>query len=363
LLIFLIFKGAKVHQICCQLNDFEILSDLRCFYPDSFLYLYVLAFLTKNRTNTLIKALIGVACLVLIVQRLYQSYSAENLNSVKEIFTLYNSFLIALAILLLFFNWGIEVYKWQLFTKTVERISFGKAWQSVWMGVCIGNLTPGRLGEFAGRVLFFKPEHRAKATTLHFVSGIVQLVVTIVMGCAGLLCFSNMIDAAYFYPILIAEGVLLLAFMVLLWRVNHVIVWLKKANFLKNFDFTHLEIKRTVLLKMLLLSTIRYIVFSVQFYLLLIACGVQGNLYHIAGAITITYLLLSTIPMISFIEVAIRAFVVVLLFGGLGSNDWKLSVAATLLWLINIVIPSIAGYVFLVKNKFNFGKNKKHDLA
>ncbi len=318
-----------------------------------------MASISKNTLSTFVKAFIGLACLALIGQRLYQSYSAENLNSVKEIFTFYNSFLILLTILLLFLNWGIEVFKWQLFTKSIERISFAKAWKSVWMGVCIGNLTPGRLGEFAGRVLFFKPEHRAKATTLHFVSGIVQLVVTIVMGCVGLLCFSGMIDAKYFNPILIAEGVLLILFIVLLWRINKVIAWLKATNFLKKYDFSHLEIERIMLLKMLFLSTIRYLVFALQFYLLLAACGVQGNVYHIAGAITITYLLLSTIPMISFIEVAIRAFVVVLLFGGLGSNDWKLSIAATLLWLINIVIPSVFGYVFLVRNKFTFGKNKK----
>lgn len=318
-----------------------------------------MAFLRKNILSIIVKAFIGLACLTLIVHRLYQSYSAENLSSVKEIFTFYNSLLILLTVLLLFLNWGIEVFKWQLFTKKIEKISFKKAWQSVWMGVCIGNLTPGRLGEFAGRVLFFKPEHRAKATTLHFVSGIVQLVVTIIMGCAGLLCFSTMIDKSYFTTILTAEGTLLLVFTVLLWRVNNVIIWLKKTNFLKKYDFTHLEIERSMLLKMLLLSTIRYIVFAWQFYLLLAACGVQGNIYHITGAITVTYLLLSTIPMISFIEVAIRAFVVVLLFGGLGSNDWKLSIAATLLWLINIVIPSVVGYVFLVRNKFTFGKKQK----
>ena len=335
------------------------MSDLECFCGDTLLYLYILASKTKNTLSFFIKAFIGAACLLLIGQRLYQSYSAENLHSVKEIFSIYNSFLILLTLLLLFLNWGIEVFKWRIFTKEVEKISFKKAWQSVWMGVCIGNLTPGRLGEFAGRVLFFKPENRAKTTTLHFVSGIVQLVVTIIMGCIGLLCFSGMIEAKYFNFILIAEGVLLIAFTFILWRVNKIIAWLKQRNFLKKFDFKHLEVKRSMLIKMLLLSTLRYLVFSIQFYLLLVACGVQGNIYHIAGAITITYLLLSTIPMISFIEVAIRAFVVVLLFGGLGSNDWKLSIAATLLWLINIVIPSIFGYVFLVQNKFTFGKKQE----
>lgn len=312
--------------------------------------------LTKHTTTILVKVFIGLACLGLISYRLYQSYSAENINSVKEIFTFYNVLLILLASLLLFFNWGIEVFKWKLFTKSIEKISFLKAWQSVWMGVCIGNLTPGRLGEFAGRVLFFKPEYRAKITTLHFVSGITQLVVTIVMGCVGLLCFSTRMDKSYFIIILLTEFFLLLTFSVLLWRINKVVIWLQRRAILKKYNFTDLQIERNVLLKMLLLSEIRYLVFFVQFYLLLVACGVQGNVYHIMGAIAVTYLLLSTIPMISFIEVAIRAFVVVLLFGGLGSNDWKLSVAATLLWLINIVFPSLAGYVFLVKNKFTFSK-------
>jgi len=322
-----------------------------------------LAFLSKNKVSLLVKVFVGIACLGLIAQRLYLSYSVENLNSVKEIFTPANNLLILLAFALLFLNWGIEVFKWRLLTRSIERVSFKKAWQSVWMGVCIGNLTPGRVGEFAGRVLFFKPAHRAKAATLHFVSGITQLVVTIVMGCVGLLCFSSMIDKKYFVSILTAEVVLLLAFSVLLWRVNKVIAWLKTRKFLDKFDFTDLEVERVMLLKMLFLSTLRYTVFSVQFYLLLAACGVAGNMYHIIGAITITYLLLSTIPMISFIEVAIRAFVVVLLFGGLGSNDWKLSVAATLLWIINIVVPSVAGYVFLVRNKFTFGKKQQHDVA
>ena len=102
-----------------------------------------MAALSKNNISTLVKVLVGIACLGLIGQRLYASYSVENLASVKEIFTLQNDVLILFAFLLLFLNWGIEVYKWQLLTNDLEKISFTKAWQSVWMGVCIGNLTPG----------------------------------------------------------------------------------------------------------------------------------------------------------------------------------------------------------------------------
>lgn len=309
----------------------------------------------KNITSILVKAFIGVACLGLLGQRLYQSYSAENMASVGAIFNTHNTLLIGLAGVLLFLNWGIEVHKWRLITQQMEIIPSGKLWQSVWMGVCIGNLTPGRLGEFAGRILVFKPENRAKATTLHFANGITQLVANIVVGCVALLGFSSLIDKSYFTLLLGAESIILLAFVLFLLRLNSVVGWLKNLSFLKKYDFTHLEVGRKLLVKLLLLSLIRYVVFFMQFYLLLLACGIEGNTYHILGAIAIMYLLLSTIPMISVIEVAMRAFIIVLLFGSFGSNDWELSVASTLLWIINIVVPSVVGYIFLVKNKFTFG--------
>ena len=300
----------------------------------------------------------------LLAQRLYQSYSAENMASVATIFNQHNTLLILLCTVLMFLNWGIEVYKWGLITQPMEIIPTRKLWQSVWMGVCIGNLTPGRLGEFAGRILTFKPHNHAKVTTLHFVNGVTQLVANIVVGCAGLLGFSSLIDKSYFTLMLIAETLILIAFVLFLIRINYIVKWLQKVSFLKRFDFTNLQIDRMLLLRLLFLSTIRYFVYFFQFYLLLVACGVHGNTYHIFGAIAIMYLLLSTIPMISVIEVAVRAFIIVLLFGSFGSNDWELSVASTLLWVINIVFPSVVGYVFLVRNKFTFGtKQRKHDLA
>src|SRR5687768_7675636 len=104
-----------------------------------------------------IKIIIGVACVWLIGRRLYHSYSPENLDSLKEIFSAGNLPWLVVALLLMPLNWSIEVKKWLNITRDTEPISFGKAWQSVWTGVCIGNLTPGRLGEFAGRILYFSP--------------------------------------------------------------------------------------------------------------------------------------------------------------------------------------------------------------
>jgi len=312
--------------------------------------------MNENRKTIVftIKAVIGVACIWLIGQRLYNSYSPENLSSLKTIFSSSNLLLLTVACLLVFLNWGIEVKKWMLITEATEKISFGKAWQSVWTGVCIGNLTPGRLGEFAGRILFFSPGVRAKIATSHFVCGITQLIVTIVAGCAGLIFFAQGLSKGTYFVTLTLESIFLFLLCLVLIRINKVITWLLNVSKLKKFNFEGLSYTRPLLLKLLALSAIRYFVFSFQFFLLLRACGVQGDILKLGAAISIMYLLLSTIPMISMVEVAVRAYVAVMLFGMFNNNDWILTAAATLLWFINIALPSLIGYIFILKNNFSF---------
>ncbi len=316
--------------------------------------------MNKNRKTIilLIKIAIGLACFWLIGERLYHTYSPENVNSLKEIFSASHLPLLLASFLLMFLNWAIEIKKWSMITAPIEKISFGKAWQSVWTGVCIGNLTPGRAGEFVGRILFFSSSVRAKIATSHFVCGITQLVITIVAGCAGLVFYSSGLNTGTYIVTLSLEITLLLFLTIVLLRVNKVITWLLNLSRLKKFNFEGLSYSRVLLLKLLLLSVIRYFVFSLQFYLLLVACGVHGDILKLAAAISIMYLVLSTIPMISVIEVAVRAYVVVILFGMFNNNDWQLTAASTLLWFINIAVPSIIGYIFILKNNFSFSINK-----
>ena len=308
-----------------------------------------------------LKVIIGVGCAWLIGNRLYASYSAASISSLKEIFSFPNAMLLAGALALMPVNWAIEVQKWALITAPTEKISFGRAWQSVWTGVCIGNLTPGRLGEFAGRILYFSPGVRARMTTSHFICGITQLVVTIVAGCTGLIFFAGKLDSGSWLLALGIELFLLIVLVVVLVRVNRVVAWLLKAPALKRFSFEGLSYTRGMISKLLGLSVIRYIVFSLQFFLILKACGIEGDAVRMLAAISIMYLLLSTIPMISVIEVAVRAYVAVLLFGSFNANDWVLSAASTLLWLINIVLPSLIGYIFILQNNFTLSTNPKSE--
>lgn len=266
------------------------------------------------------------------------------------------------AALLLFPNWAIESLKWQQITHSLEKISFARSWKSVWTGVCIGNVSPGRSGEFAGRIIFFSPNVRAKAAALHFVSGLTQLAITIIMGCIGVTFTLNHL-LPEMRVLFISVSLLSLAIVAyLLININSALNWIGKRKWLKRFNLKDLIIEPSLLRKLLFYSLIRYFIFSFQYYLLLLACNVHGPTIEILSEISVMYLLLSIIPMISFIEIGVRAFISVSLFNSFGAGEWELATSGILLWLLNIALPSMIGYLFLITNKISFSQTE-NDLA
>jgi hypothetical protein len=62
----------------------------------------------------------------------------------------------------------------------------------------------------------------------------------------------------------------------------------------------------------------------------------------------------TVIPMISALEAAIRAAVAIMVFKDSGISPAALALSSLLIWMVNIILPSIAGYFFLVRQNFNF---------
>ena len=94
-----------------------------------------------------------------------------------------------LVIFLMFVNWGIEAIKWQLLIKHIQQFSFFRSFKSVLSGCSVTMLTPNRVGEYGGRILYVKEDNRIKAISLTIVGSISQLLVTMIMGCFGLFFF------------------------------------------------------------------------------------------------------------------------------------------------------------------------------
>jgi hypothetical protein len=58
--------------------------------------------------------------------------------------------------------------------------------------------------------------------------------------------------------------------------------------------------------------------------------------------------------MLSVAEAAIRAAVAMVVFKSSGMSDTVVALTTVLIWLINIIIPSLIGYYFLLRENFNF---------
>lgn len=92
----------------------------------------------------------------------------------------------------------------------------------------------------------------------------------------------------------------------------------------------------------------RYVVFAVQFGLLLAAFGVQSGVGEGALAVAGTFLLKSLVPSLSALtDLGTRELSAVHFFGLLGQPALPVLSASLCLWLLNIALPSAVGLVLL----------------
>ena len=255
------------------------------------------------------------------------------------------------------FNWGIECYKWKLTTSLIEPISYKTATKSVFAGICAGNLAPGRAIEFLAKIVFFKVENRPSITVLHFINGMFQMLITVLMGVISItykLNSSNHSSNLIYFIIIL--GILLILFFC--WAIFNVSFIQKKLKFIKWFqkmdDAQNIHFTLPLIGKLLLLSILRYMAFTSQFYFIYHALCPQTPIIHVFMSISAYFMITSAVPMISYIEPAIRAAIALFVFNNPTDIAVSVVLASTFVWIINVVVPSIIGYIVIFREKIEF---------
>jgi Lysylphosphatidylglycerol synthase TM region len=279
----------------------------------------------------------------------------------QQIISNWQSSKFIIVLLLLFVNWGIEAAKWKLLVQHVQPISFFNAFKSVLAGCSVTMLTPNRIGEYGGRMLFVQPQHRIKAISLTITGSISQLLVTMVMGCLGLLFlrfFShNSSNALNVLPhfwgdvlIYFSVGCTLLLFLFYI-RLGWLVRLLEKLPALSK-AVKHIavldEFNTKQLVQLLSLSLLRYLVFVLQYVLLLKVMQVDISTGLSFWLITVFYLVMAVAPTIGFLELPIRVKASLQLMQLYSTNTLGIQTAALAIWLINLVVPAIIGSVLIL---------------
>jgi len=109
------------------------------------------------------------------------------------------------------------------------------------------------------------------------------------------------------------------------------------------------------LLKVFVLSIIRYGVFCGQFILLLWVCGVDISTAQGLMAVPIIFLVQTVVPSNSLSDLGVRGAASIHFLNYYSVNDAGILAAAYLLWGINIFLPGIIGAVFFSIFKYRNG--------
>jgi len=126
----------------------------------------------------------------------------------------------------------------------LEKFTLLRSFKAVMAGCSITMLTPNRIGEYGGRVMFVEESHRLRAISLTILGSISQLTITMLMGTIGLFILKSgyIADLAKFEPVswLLSNSLFFVSLIVtvtlllLFFRVNFLIGIISRIRFLKN---------------------------------------------------------------------------------------------------------------------------------
>lgn len=260
--------------------------------------------------------------------------------------------LIAIVIILGLVNWSAEARKFKLLIAGEVMLTNMRALFITLGGMAISNFTPARTGEYIGRGLLLKKLHPVKVVIATVAGNLAQVLMTYSFGlsCIGIaLLFTGFGGELTQVSKLIYVICAFICTVLFIIKVKEILPWVKERlpsklaktlNLIKKYD-------RKLYARVLLFSFIRYIAFSVQFYLLMqlfsdFALPLTAFLF-----VPVAYLLQSLVPVPAVSDIGVRVAVSHILFG-LYLTDHAILQSVTCLWFINLILPGLLGTVYLL---------------
>jgi len=100
--------------------------------------------------------------------------------------------------------------------------------------------------------------------------------------------------------------------------------------------------------KDLLLSALRFVVFVVQYILMLQLFHVELNLADAICTTCVLFLVLAVIPTVPLADIGVRGEAGLQLFGLLTANTVGIIATTFGIWFLNLILPSMAGSLFIL---------------
>lgn len=259
---------------------------------------------------------------------------------------------VILLVSLTLINFSLEGLRWQQLLTHIHKISWVKAIQSVFSGVTFAIITPNKIGDFAGRIIYLPPNKKLAGALATLVGGLAQTTVTFIFGIASLSFFN------YYHPSSWAKtllGVAVLGLVAILWgyfnmhRLGGLAKKNKSIRILRTALWTLSRFDKRQLLKVLGISALRFTCYNLQFILLIHVLGAGLIWYKALFLVPLMFWLITLIPSFFLADIGVRSFITYLVFiePGIVENEVVMIGSSLVIWLFNLILPALIGLIFI----------------
>ncbi len=308
--------------------------------------------------NRLLKILLKLTVVLVSYAYLVYKFRTYRLDDFQLAFE--RTGFVYLVIVLMFVNWSVETLKWRFLLKNIEYLSFAKAFRGVLIGITFGLFTPNRIGELAGRVVLLHKENRIKSIFATSAGSLGQLSITMLSGMLGALILvyelgiNSSANPIKTLLLITTATVLSLCIILIFFNLKHVTsFFLRFKLFAKQSKSLQVlaDFSKPELFRILILSAIRYAVFTTQYALLLQIFKIELSVFQMFSAVSLTFFVMASVPVFTLAELGIRGSVSLFFFGLFSTDEPGIIAATTLLWIINVAIPALLGSIFFFLKK------------
>lgn len=310
----------------------------------------------KKTIYGLLKVLIFITLSILLYKQVVHHNSfAEVSETFKDGLSNQKLFLLIILILAMFVNWTLEVIKWRGLVGKILPIRWLTALKGVLFGISLSLFTPNRVGEFGGRVIAL-PKKRIPAVVATLLGSLSQIVANLVLGGLGLTLYFYFYNQTDFIPyvliflwLILAVGLPLIYFNLdMVEGVLLKIPILKKAK--DEIDIIQ-QYSRKELLRFLLLSSGRCLVYYFQYWITLQIFGIEISLVAALVAIPAIFFVQTVIPSFAILGPVLGGNIAITFLDSFSANSLGIVSANFLLWFVNLIIPAALGLLLFVRHK------------
>lgn len=252
-------------------------------------------------------------------------------------------------LLLLALNLTIEALKWKALIHPIHQQSFQLSVKQIFTGFTAGSFTPARLGDPFGRLYQIPAGKRINILTMGYISSFLQNSVIFLFGILSILLLFRVAPLESLLPSVHRLTFLLPHLLITLFILSIGYLILKKSIPIRIQKWIRFMMERMRsgerrhLWKAVLYTVLRYLVFSTQLFIWLVAFGVSDHLGTMSLVIPFYFFIITLVPSFFVTELGIRGSVALFVFGMVSSNPGKIAMVVFSLWLVNVAVPTLVG--------------------